>query len=93
MESAPSWVLQNAVFRGHENNWCAANEEEQESLVPRDSKAISLHTLFKIRTHEDDRLEMKAQFVLHGNRGKTKELDLKRLCSRIHDHISLGDQL
>lgn len=73
IEFAPSWVLHNAMEREHHNNWIGAYKEVPDSYVPRGANVISSHTLFKVKSHEEDRLEMKARFVLHGNRDKQKD--------------------
>lgn len=73
LEFAPAWVIQKARVKEHNNNWNGACGTIPDYEVPPSSNIISSHAIFKIKESEDDDLQMKARFVLHGNRDREKD--------------------
>ena len=73
LESAPSWIVEEAFEKEHSSNWADAYNKVDDSSVPPNANVISSHTINKVKTSEDGTQTLKARIVPHGNRDRQKD--------------------
>ena len=73
LDFAPPWILEEAFNKEHEANWTDAYHPVRDEDVPRHANIISAHTVYKVKTQEDGRRQMKGRIVPLGNRDDGKD--------------------
>lgn len=73
VEFAPSWILQDAFRKEHDKNWSDAYVPVSEGAVPDNANVVRSHVVYKVKTAEDGKREMKARIVPHGNEDDDKD--------------------
>lgn len=73
LEGAPIWVSKSALEKEYRDNWEPNVQPVPECDVPRSNNIMSSHVGYKLKTHEDGSLDLKARICPHGNRDQEKD--------------------
>lgn len=77
LEYAPNWVMDEALRTEYFDNWGPHTTLIPEKRVGKSENIIHSHVGYKIKSHEDGSLSMKARICPHGNRDKEKDKNAK----------------
>ena len=73
LEFAPSWLIEEAFAKEHDDNWADAYELVDYKEMPKHANVISSHVVYKIKKQDDEMLILKARLVPHGNNDNDKD--------------------
>lgn len=70
---APSWIIQQALSKEHDDNWSEAYGEVSEKNLPLGANVISSHVVYKLKPEENYNMRLKARICPQGNRERMKD--------------------